>query len=93
MKETHISVEVFKKAYLVAIQPVATPTIMSYNASAVKNYNATSSLVRFGNKTFSSTLKIALAYYNASAVKNYNATSSVVRFENTIIFFYFEKTL
>jgi hypothetical protein len=60
MKETHISVEVFKKAYLVAIQPVATPTIMSYNASAVKNYNA---------------------------------TSSVVRFENTIIFFYFEKTL
>jgi hypothetical protein len=28
----------------------ASPTIVSYNASAVKVYNATSSLVRFGNK-------------------------------------------
>jgi hypothetical protein len=31
-------------------QTVANPTIVSYNASAVKIYNATSRLVRFGNK-------------------------------------------
>jgi hypothetical protein len=30
--------------------PGANPTIVSYNASAVKNYNATSSLGRFENK-------------------------------------------
>jgi hypothetical protein len=30
--------------------PGGNPTIVSYNASAVKNYNAVSSLVRFGNK-------------------------------------------
>jgi hypothetical protein len=29
----------------------ANPTIVSYNTSAVKIYNATSSLVRFENKT------------------------------------------
>jgi hypothetical protein len=31
--------------------PGANPTIVSYNASAVKFYNTTSSLVRFENKT------------------------------------------
>jgi hypothetical protein len=31
------------------------PTIVSYNASAVKIYNATSSLMRFKNNFFSST--------------------------------------
>jgi hypothetical protein len=35
---------------LVAGWPVANPTTLSYNASAVKNYNATSNLVRFDNK-------------------------------------------
>jgi hypothetical protein len=30
--------------------PGVNPTIVSYNASAVKSYNATSSLVRFENK-------------------------------------------
>jgi hypothetical protein len=45
------------------------PTIVSYNTSAVKIYNATGSLLRFENKKmFSSTLKNALAYYNAGVV-------------------------
>jgi hypothetical protein len=45
------------------------PTIVSYNASAVKIYNATGNLLRFENKKmFSSTLKNALAYYNAGVV-------------------------
>jgi hypothetical protein len=35
-----------------------------YNASAVKFYNATGSLVRFGN----STMKNAVVYYNAVVV-------------------------
>jgi hypothetical protein len=40
----------------------ANPTIGSYNASAVKIYNATSGLERFGNKKILSlTLKKALA--------------------------------
>jgi hypothetical protein len=34
----------------IAIFPGANPTIVSYNASAVKIYNTTSSLVRFENK-------------------------------------------
>jgi hypothetical protein len=33
------------------LTPVSNPTIASYNASAVKIYNATSSLERFENKT------------------------------------------
>jgi hypothetical protein len=42
---------------------------VSYNASAVKIYNATGSLLRFENKKiFSSTLKNAVAYYNAGVV-------------------------
>jgi hypothetical protein len=46
--------------------PVATS---SYNASIVKIYNSTSSLVRFGlKKIFSSILKNALAYYSAGVV-------------------------
>jgi hypothetical protein len=35
----------------------AIPTIVSYNASDVKIYNATSSLLRFEKQFFSSTLK------------------------------------
>jgi hypothetical protein len=42
--------------------PGANPTIASYNASAVKIYNAKSSLVRL-EKIFSSTVKNALVYY------------------------------
>jgi hypothetical protein len=37
--------------------PGANPTIASYNASAVKIYNATSSLVRFENIFKNSTMK------------------------------------
>jgi hypothetical protein len=44
------------------------PTIVSYNGSAVKNYNVTSSLVRLEDKTIFSAFKNALAYYNAGAV-------------------------
>jgi hypothetical protein len=40
-----------------------------YNAGAEKNYNAISSLVRFGNKKYFLLLgKNALAYYNAGVV-------------------------
>jgi hypothetical protein len=40
-----------------------------YNASAVKIYNATSSLVRYENiKSFLYICKNALAYYNAAVV-------------------------
>jgi hypothetical protein len=35
---------------VVGLGPRVNPTIVSYNASAVKIYNATSSLVRFENK-------------------------------------------
>jgi hypothetical protein len=45
--------------------PGANPTIVSYNASAVKIYNAKSSLVRFETKIVSTSLKNALSYYNA----------------------------
>jgi hypothetical protein len=49
--------------------PGSNPTILSYNASDVKFYNATSSLVHFENKKiFAPTLKNALAYYNAGVV-------------------------
>jgi hypothetical protein len=37
--------------------PGANPMIVSYNASGVKIYNATGSLVRFEAKLFSSSLK------------------------------------
>jgi hypothetical protein len=40
---------------------------VSYDASVVKIYNATGSLVRF-EKKIPSTLKNALAYYNAGVV-------------------------
>jgi hypothetical protein len=39
---------------------------VSYNASAVKNYNTTGSLARFEKNN--STFKNALAYYNAGFV-------------------------
>jgi hypothetical protein len=54
----------------VDFEPGANPTILCYNASAVKNYNATSSRERFENKyIFSYNGKNALAYYyNAGAV-------------------------
>jgi hypothetical protein len=46
--------------------PGANPTIVSYNAIAVKIYNAASSLVRFITDIFASTLKNVLAYVNSS---------------------------
>jgi hypothetical protein len=49
--------------------PGPNPMIVSYKPSAVKNYNAASSLACFKNKKiFNSTLKNALAYYNAGIV-------------------------
>jgi hypothetical protein len=48
--------------------PGANPTTSSYNASVVKIYNATSSLLRFEIKNILSTLKNALAYYSAGVV-------------------------
>jgi hypothetical protein len=46
------------------------PTIASYNASAVKIYNATSGLVGFENKTKNRfTVRNALAYYNTGVVE------------------------
>jgi hypothetical protein len=51
---------------VVGLGPGVNPAIVSYNASAVKIYNATGSLLRF--KIFFSTLKNALAYYKAGAV-------------------------
>jgi hypothetical protein len=46
-------------------QPGANPTIESYNASSVKNYNATSSPARFEANFFS---KNTQAYYDAGVV-------------------------
>jgi hypothetical protein len=43
--------------------PVANPTTAIYNNSAVNNYNATSSLVRFGNINIFFCNKNVLAYY------------------------------
>jgi hypothetical protein len=46
---------------VVGLTPGPNPTIVSYNATAVKIYNATSSLVRFENKNiFCSRLRLAL---------------------------------
>jgi hypothetical protein len=50
------------------LAPGANPKIVSCNASAVKIYNSTSSLVRYENEKLSSFLKNALAYYNFSVV-------------------------
>jgi hypothetical protein len=50
------------------LQLGANPTIVSYNASTVKIYNATSNLDRFKTKMISHTLKNALAYFNAGVV-------------------------
>jgi hypothetical protein len=54
------------------IYPDAIPTVVSYNASTIKIYNATSSLVRFENKKvfFHFERNNALAYYNAALIKN-----------------------
>jgi hypothetical protein len=43
--KTHLAI-----SFTYVPDPEANPTIVSYNASAVKNYNSTSSLVRFKTK-------------------------------------------
>jgi hypothetical protein len=49
--------------------PLSNPTIVSYSASVVKIYNATSSLLRFENKTiFFNLKKTHLAYNKADVV-------------------------
>jgi hypothetical protein len=53
---------------VVGLAPGLDPKLVSYNASPVKIYNATSSLVRFENQKLSSAMKNALAYYNAGGV-------------------------
>jgi hypothetical protein len=53
---------------IIALGPGANTTTSSYIASAVKIYNATSSLLRFKIKIYSSTLKNALAYNSAGVV-------------------------
>jgi hypothetical protein len=47
-------------SHLVGLSIGANPTIVSHNASAVKIYNAASSLVRFENKKKHSTVKKTL---------------------------------
>jgi uncharacterized membrane protein len=55
----------FVNSEVVGLGPGANPTIISYNACAVKIYSATSSLVQFVNKIiFFYSLKNAIAYYN-----------------------------
>jgi hypothetical protein len=49
------------------LEPIL-PTIASYNASTVKIYYTTSSLVRFENINNFLYLENALAYYNARVV-------------------------
>jgi hypothetical protein len=55
-----------KNATTFIVTARANPTIVSYNASAVKIYSATSILVRFEKNV----LKNALAYHNAGVVCN-----------------------
>jgi hypothetical protein len=50
----------------------------SYNAGAVKIYNTTSSLARFGNKLFSSTLK-----------KRQMKTAPITSNENSLLLIFF----
>jgi hypothetical protein len=52
----------------ICICPGANPAIMSYNASAVKIYDASSGLAFFENKNGSLLVKNALAYYSAGDV-------------------------
>jgi hypothetical protein len=47
------------------MQSGANPTIVSYNASVIKIYNSTNSLVRFEKKNI---FENALAYYNSGVV-------------------------
>jgi hypothetical protein len=68
-REKPASEVAFSLTHVKIIQPGANPTIVTYNASAVNIYNATSSLARSANKnTFFSNFKNALAYYSAGVV-------------------------
>jgi hypothetical protein len=53
---------------VVVVNSGANPTIASYNAGVVKNYNSACILARFENRNVLRFLKNALAYYNASVV-------------------------
>jgi hypothetical protein len=57
----------YKTTY-VHIKPGAKPTIVSYNASTVKIYNATSSLVRFGNRNIFFYFEKTLVYILCTAL-------------------------
>jgi hypothetical protein len=71
---------------VVGSAPGANPTIVSYNASAVKIYNATISLVHFENKTiFYKFVMLYVAYFNASVVVvNYEFLESAPVYERTL---------
>jgi hypothetical protein len=68
--------------------------IVSYNAGAVKFYNASSSLVHFENKYFHFTLKNALAYYLHTTVVLYvfenseEHTNILITFIRRYVFLY-----
>jgi hypothetical protein len=64
----------------------ANPTIASYNASAVKAYIDTSSLARFENKIFSSTLKKRCSCKFKSCRIGSRSFGVIVEDENQVIF-------
>jgi hypothetical protein len=59
------NVQAYYNAGVVVVNLGANPTTLCYNASVVKIYNATGSLVRFENKSLFHFEKHALSYYNA----------------------------
>jgi hypothetical protein len=63
------NVQAYYNAGVVVVNSGANPTTLCYNASVVKIYNATGSLVRFEEKnSFFHFEKHALSYYNAGVV-------------------------
>jgi hypothetical protein len=60
------------------LKPGANPTIVSYKAGAVKNYNVTGSLMRFGNKNIFFYSRKPLAYYIGTTLALYTIVNSKV---------------